>query len=139
MATGPKPIVQRFWDEVWNQNNQNTRAAEELLADDFLWQTPSLGTHHGRGPALAALGEIRAAFPDMVLTVEEMIAEGDTVATAWMNTATHQGPYQGVAPTGQQVTWAGMTMHRVVDGRIIEHRAFADTTARGGPHEIATC
>src|SRR4051794_651460 len=136
MAADPKTIVQRFWDEVWN--NQNPAAAEELLADGFLWQTPSLGTHRGRGPALAALREIRAAFPDMELTVEEMIAEGDKVATSWVNTATHRGPYQGAAPTGQQVRWAGMTVHRVVDGRIVEHRAFADTTAPGGPHEIAT-
>jgi steroid delta-isomerase-like uncharacterized protein len=136
MAEDPKRVVQRFWDEVWN--NRNPRAAEELLAEGFVWQTPSLGTHRGRVPALEALGQIRAAFPDMTLVVEEMIAEGDRVATCWVNTATHRGPYRGAAPTGQQVTWAGMTLHRVVDGRIVEHRAFADTTAPGGPHEIAT-
>jgi steroid delta-isomerase-like uncharacterized protein len=136
MAEDPKTIVRRFWDEVWK--HQNPAAAEELLAEDFVWQTPSLGTHRGRVQGLAALEQIRAAFPDMTLVVEEMIAEGDKVATSWVNTATHLGPYRGAAPTGQKVTWAGMTMHRVVDGRIVEHRAFADTTAPGGPHEIAT-
>ena len=115
MAGDPKTVVQRFWDEVWN--NRNPVVAEELLADDFVWQTPSLGTHCGRVQALEALRQIRTAFPDMLLAVEEMIAEGDKVATAWVNTATHLGSCRGVAPTGQKVTWAGMTMHRVVDGR----------------------
>jgi steroid delta-isomerase-like uncharacterized protein len=136
MADDPKRVVQRFWDEVWN--NRNPAAAEELLAEDFVWQTPSLGTHRGRAPALEVLAEIRAAFPDMVLVVEEMIAEGDKVATAWRNTATHRGQYRSAAPTGQPVTWAGMSIDRVVDGRIVEHRAFADAKAPGGPHEIAT-
>jgi steroid delta-isomerase-like uncharacterized protein len=136
MADDPKRVVQRFWDEVWN--NRNPAAAEELLAEDFVWQTPSLGTYRGRVQALDALAEIRAAFPDMTLVVEEFIGEGDKVATVWVNTATHLGPYRGAAPTSQKVTWAGMTMHRVVDGRIVEHRAFADTTAPGGPHEIVT-
>lgn len=136
MAEDPKAIVQRFWDEVWN--NRNPAAAQELLAENFVWETPSLGTHRGRAQAMDALGEIRAAYPDMVLTVEEMIAEGDKVTTAWVNTATHRGPYRGVAPTGQNVRWAGITIHRIADGKIVEHRAFADTTARGGPHEIAT-
>ncbi|HEY7068087.1 MAG TPA: ester cyclase [Chloroflexota bacterium] len=136
MAGDPKTVVQRFWDEIWN--NRNPAAAEELLAEDFVWQTPSLGTHRGRAQALEALGQIRSAFPDMLLAVEEMIAEDDKVATRWVNTATHRGAYRGVGPTGQIVTWAGMTMHRVVDGRIVEHRAFADTTAPGGPHELAT-
>jgi steroid delta-isomerase-like uncharacterized protein len=136
MAADPKTIVQRFWDEIWN--NRNPAAAAELLADGFVWQTPSLGTHRGRGPELEALGEIRSAFPDMVLVVEAMIAEGDKVATSWVNTATQRGLYRGTAPTGQQVSWSGMTLHRLVVGRIREHRAFADTTAPGGPHEIAT-
>jgi steroid delta-isomerase-like uncharacterized protein len=136
MAEAPKRVVLRFWDEVWN--NRNPTAAEELLADDFVWETPSLGTHRGRGPALETLGQIQAAFPDMTLVIEAMIAEGDQVATSWVNTATHLGPYRGAAPTGQPVTWAGMTLPQVVDGRIVEHRAFAATTAPGGLHEIAT-
>jgi len=102
MAEDAKRVVQRFWDEVWN--NRNPGAAEELLAEDFVWETPSLGIHRGRAPALEALGQIRAAFPDMMLVVKEMTAEGDKVATSWVNTATHLGPYRGVAPTGRKVT-----------------------------------
>jgi steroid delta-isomerase-like uncharacterized protein len=136
MAQDPKAVVQRFWDEVWN--DRNPAAAPGLLADDFVWQTPSLGTYRGRGRALEALAEVRAAFPDMALVVEDMIAEGDKVVTVWTNTATHLGTYRGAAPTGQKVSWTGITVHRVVDGRIVEHRAVADARAPGGPHEIAT-
>ena len=136
MAQDPKAVVQRFWDEVWN--NRNPAAAEELLAEGFVWTTPTLGTHRGRAQALEVLAELRAAFPDMVLAVEEMIVEGDKVATTWANTAAHRGPYRGAAPTGQKVAWSGMTVHRVVDGRIVEHRAFPDAGAPGSPHEIVT-
>jgi steroid delta-isomerase-like uncharacterized protein len=136
MAQDPKAVVQRFWDEVWN--DRDPAAARELVAEDFVWQTPSLGTHRGRGPALAALAEIRAAFPDMALVVEDLIAEGDKVVTVWTNTATHRGPYRGAEPTGRTVSWTGITVHRVVEGRIVEHRAVADARAPGGPHEIAT-
>ncbi len=108
------------------------------MADDFVFHTPTLGRHAGRAQTLAVVAEMRTAFPDMALEILEMIAEGGAVVTPWRTTATHRGPYRGVAPTGQQVTWSGLALHRVVDGRIVEHRAFPDTRAPGGPHEIAS-
>jgi steroid delta-isomerase-like uncharacterized protein len=136
MAQDPKAVVRRFIDEVWN--NRNPTAAEEVMAEDFVWRTPTLGTQSGRAQALAVLAEMRTAFPDMEMGVAEMIGEGDTVVTHWRTTATHGGPYRGVAPTGEPVTWSGLVLNRVVDGRIVEHLAFPDTRARGGPHEIAS-
>ncbi len=136
MTQDPKAVVERFWVEVWN--DQNPAAAEELLAEGFVWTTPTLGTFRGRAEAMAELAEIRAAFPDMTLTVEAIVVEGDRVVTKWANTATHRGPYRGADPTGQEVGWAGMTMHRVVDGQIVEHHAFVDAESPGSPHEIAT-
>jgi steroid delta-isomerase-like uncharacterized protein len=136
MAQDPKAVVQRFIDEIWN--NRNPAAAEEVMAEEFVWHTPTLGTHSGRAQALEVLAEMRTAFPDMAMVAEEMIAEGDRVVTHWVVTGTHRGPYRGVAPTGQQVTWSGVVLHRVVAGRIAEHRAFPDSTAPGGPHEIAS-
>jgi steroid delta-isomerase-like uncharacterized protein len=136
MAAEPKAVVRRFWEEIWN--HRNPPAAEELMAEDFVFHTPTLGTHAGRAQTLAVFAEIRTAFPDMSLEILEMIAEGGTVVTYWRTTATHCAPYCGVAPTGQQVTWSGLALHRVVDGRIVEHRAFPDTRAPGGPHEIAS-
>jgi predicted ester cyclase len=112
------------------------RPEAPCLAGDFFRFVS--GPHAGRAQTLAAFAEIRTAFPDMSLEILEMIAEGDTVVTHWRPTATHRGPYRGVAPTGQQVTWSGLALHRVGDGRIAEHLAFPDARAPGGPHEIAS-
>jgi steroid delta-isomerase-like uncharacterized protein len=136
MAQDPKAVVRRFLDEIWN--NRNPAAAEEVMAEDFVWRTPTLGTISGRAQALAALAEMRTAFPDLETRVAEMIAEGDTVVTHWQTTGTQRGPYRGVAPTGQRATWSGLTLHRVVGGRIAEHWGFADARASGGPHEVAS-
>lgn len=101
------------------------------------WIHPTLGNRRGRQAALAMIQEMRAAYPDMETTIRQMVAEGDHVMTPWAATATHRGPYRGVAPTGERLHWEGAVRHRVVDGRIVEHRAFPDCTTRGTPHDIA--
>ena len=135
MAEEPKAVVRRFWDEIWN--HRNPAAADKLMAEDYVFDTPTLGRQSGRAQTLAVVAEIRSAFPDMSLEILEMIAEGGTVVTHWRTTATHRGSYRGVVPTGQQVTWSGLALHRVVDGRIVEQLSFPDTRAPGGPHDIA--
>ncbi len=134
MASEPKAVVQRFMDDLWN--GRNPAAAEEILADDLVWIHPTHGNARGRQAAMDIITEMRAAFPDMDTTIRAMIAEGDQVMTHWSCTGTHQGPYRGAAPTGQRVTWEGAVLHRVANGRIVEHRAFPDSSARGGPHDI---
>jgi steroid delta-isomerase-like uncharacterized protein len=62
----------------------------------------------------------RAAFPDMQITIEDLIAEGDRVAKYWSFVATHQGEYAGAAPTGKLVTWSGVTIYRIVGGKAAE-------------------
>jgi hypothetical protein len=61
MTQDSKALVQRFMDDVWN--NRNPSAAQEILADDFVWHHPTLGDRRGRAAALEAIVEHRA-FPD---------------------------------------------------------------------------
>ena len=61
-----------------------------------------------------------AAFPDMRITIEDLIAEGDRVAKVWSLEATHTGDFGGIAPTGQRITWSGVTIYRVSGDRVIE-------------------
>ena len=67
-------------------------------------------------PAAAA----RAAFPDLTVTINDLIAEDDRVAKLWSLTATHKGEYLGIAPTGRRVTWSGITIYRVRAGKVVE-------------------
>ncbi len=61
-----------------------------------------------------------AAFPDLHFTIEDMITDGDSVATRWSSRGTHTGMLQGMAPTGKQVTSSGITISRQVDGKVVE-------------------
>ena len=70
--------------------------------------------------------EARAAFPDLSVTVEDVVAEGDRVATRVIMRGTHQGEFQGISPTGKRVEVRAMDMFRISDGKIVEHWGHAD-------------
>jgi predicted ester cyclase len=62
----------------------------------------------------------RRVFPDMQLTVEDQVAEGDKVVTRWRGVMTHTGKLMGAAPTGRRVTITGITIDRFEEGKIVE-------------------
>jgi steroid delta-isomerase-like uncharacterized protein len=63
----------------------------------------------------------KTAFPDLNVTVEEVIAEGDKAVTRWTVRGTHQGEIEEFGPpTGKQVELKGLTMHRIEGGKIVE-------------------
>ena len=67
-----------------------------------------------------------AAFPDLVITVEDMITEGDKVACCVTIRGTHKGDLKGMAPTGKQITMTGIEIHRIAGGKFVEHREQMD-------------
>jgi predicted ester cyclase len=60
------------------------------------------------------------AFPDLQFTIEDMIAEGDTVVVRYTTRGTHQGNFRGIPPTGKQVSGTGMFIDRLVNGKAVE-------------------
>ena len=70
--------------------------------------------------------DAREAFPDVHVTVEDLVAEGDRVTARVTMRGTHQGVFQGVAPTGKRVEVRAMDMFRISDGKIVEHWGHAD-------------
>ena len=65
--------------------------------------------------------EAEAAFPGCQLAIEQMVAEGDTVAVRATMNATHTGPFAGIQPTGRTVSVGCMVFYRIADGRIVQH------------------
>jgi predicted ester cyclase len=115
-----KAIVRRFFDEVWNQQKL------EVIADIFA-STIILNGHPIDRTVLAQIiASRRAAFPDIQVTVEDQLADGDQVATRRTWRGTQQGTYRGIAPTGKHVTWMQIGMVRFVEGRIVEDWVIAD-------------
>ncbi len=134
MATDPKTIVRRFHDELWNK--RNAAAAETILAEKVVWHHPTFGEIRGHQALLEVIREMHAAYADLMTTEIHMLAEGDMVASHWSAAGTHRQPYRGRTPCTQRLTWGGVTLHRVADGRIVEMWGFPHTTIHGSPHEI---
>ena len=70
--------------------------------------------------------EFHTGFPDFRDTIDLQLAEGDLVATRATSSGTHTGPFQGIAPTGKRLSWTGIVIDRVQDGRIVESWAIWD-------------
>ena len=126
MATGAqteahKALVQQFVDEFWNRGNLT--AADALMTGHAVVHEPVAGTPEDL-KAVATM--IRAAFPDWHSTVEEMLVEGDRVVERWTGRGTHEGEFQGIAPTGRQVAVPGVVFYRITDGKIAEFRGQFD-------------
>jgi steroid delta-isomerase-like uncharacterized protein len=114
-----KAVVRRFIEEV--QNKKNMDVFDELNAEDFVNLSAPPGMPADREGGKIYLGGFLSAFPDSQVTVDDMIAEGDRVATKKTFTGTHTGEFMGLAPTGNRVTLQYVDILRLRDGRIIEH------------------
>jgi steroid delta-isomerase-like uncharacterized protein len=70
--------------------------------------------------------EAREAFPDLTISIEDVMAEGDRVTARVTMRGTHRGEFQGIAPTGKRVEVRAIDMFRIEDGKIMEHWGHAD-------------
>lgn len=104
-----KVLARRVIEEMFNKEPLDV--ADELLAPDYVDHDPGFKEY---------VGMYRSAFSDIHIEIEDQIAEEDRVATRWTGTGTHDGDLMGIAPTGKQVTVAGMEMVRVSGGKLAE-------------------
>jgi predicted ester cyclase len=70
---------------------------------------------------------VHSGLPDADVSVEEEIAEGDKVVIRWTLRCTHMSELMGIPPTGKQVTWTGITIYRLADGKIVEEKGEEDS------------
>jgi steroid delta-isomerase-like uncharacterized protein len=114
-----KSVVRRFIEEV--QNEKRLELFDELNAEDFVNLSAPPGMASDREGGKMFLGGFLSAFPDSRVTIDDMIAEGDRVATKKTFTGTHSAEGIGIPPTGNRVTIQYVDILRLRDGRIIEH------------------
>lgn len=119
MSEQNKAALRRLFEELWNKGNLSV--ADELLAPNYAHHDPAT-PDFGKGPESEKkrANLYRTAFPDSRMTVEEMIAEGDTVTARWTCRGTHKGDLRGIAPTGKQITVSGISIGRFADGKVVE-------------------
>jgi len=122
-----KAVAMRVFDEIFNQGR--FQVADEIYAPDFrnhgLHESVDLKTDQD------AIHAEKQAFPDLRMSVQDMVAEGDRVAVLWKFRGTHTGSgYEGLPATGTRVELRGITIWRIVDGRITdEWSTWNDTGA----------
>ena len=125
MSAENKALARRFLEEAFNAGNLDV--IDELVDPGFVNYDVALPEPvRGVEGAKASITGYRDAFPDVHITVEEQIAEGEFVTTRWTAQGTHQGDLMGIAPTGKQATVTGITIDKIVDGRIVESRTNWD-------------
>jgi steroid delta-isomerase-like uncharacterized protein len=113
-----KAIARRYQDEVWGKGDLDL--IDELLAVDFVDHSLPVGMDPSFAGAKRAVKGAHDAFPDGHWTVEDLIAEGDKVVIRWKMQATHEHEFRGIAPGGKSVTVTGITILRIVNGKIVE-------------------
>ena len=118
MSEENKALARDSWERIVNQRDLD--AIEETYAPDFVWHEPDQdirGYEQGRQFASTFFD----AFPDINITVEDAIAEGDQVATRYTIRGTHRGETEEFGPpTERQMELEGITIHRIEGGKIVE-------------------
>ena len=109
-------VVRRYIQQVWNERSEE--ALERLVGPGYVGHSPG-GQHDPGGPD-GYRRTLLAAFPDLVVTLDDAFAAGDRVAARITLRGTHLGVYGGLEPSGRRVTWTGISIFRVEDGRIVE-------------------
>ena len=120
-----KAIVRRLLEEPWTGN---LKVVDELIDRNYVGHDPSIPEPR-RGPDgfKENVSTYREAYSDARITVDEQIAEGDKVATRWTGRGKHDGDLMGIAPIGKQVKVSGLTLSRLVNGKVIEEYTNWDT------------
>jgi steroid delta-isomerase-like uncharacterized protein len=115
-----KALTRRSW-EIVTEGSLDTLedALQEVYADDIVMHEPDEDVRGIEG-LKQFVSMIRSALPDLHITLEDDIAEGDKVVSRWTAQGTHQGELMGIAPTDNQVRITGITIHRIEDGKIVE-------------------
>ena len=121
-----KAVVQRYVDEI--QNAHSLDALESIFAEDFVDHMASSGGLFvgGMDGLKRGYAAFLSAFPDLQVTVEDMIAEGDKVVAFKTLTGTHRGTHLGVPPTGKRVTYQIISIYRIKDGKIAAYWGLQD-------------
>ena len=118
----------RHFSDAMNTNDAEiiSRTIDELVEPDALIRTPLPIAVTGARALKEVFARLHRAYPDLHITVEDLIAEGDKVVSSNSVTGTHRGEYMGIPPTGKSVTYNEIFIFRFLNGRIAETWGVVD-------------
>lgn len=119
-----KAIFRAIPEKVVNTGNLD--AADHYFAQDFVDHTTPAGLPNGLAGFKAYITQLRSAFPDLHFTVEDVVAEGETVVVRATARGTMTGDFLEMKATGKTATWTEIHIGRLADGKVVEHWATID-------------
>jgi steroid delta-isomerase-like uncharacterized protein len=127
MSEGNKQVCRRLIEEAVNRGN--LAVVDTLVGPNYVYHGP--GGLELRGPEgfKQLITLYRTAFPDLRMTIDDIIAEGDRVVLRWTGHGTHRGDLTGIAPTGRTVTISGIIVSQLFGGKIVEDFESFDEVA----------
>jgi steroid delta-isomerase-like uncharacterized protein len=125
MSVSPEEVIRRLYKEFWNE--RKLEVADQLISQSHALNSPHIsGATVGPAAYKKQLAAFVTGFPDLRFTVEETITEKDKISVFWMLTGTHKGEFLGIEPTNKKVSITGITIHQIVDGKILDSQALWD-------------
>jgi steroid delta-isomerase-like uncharacterized protein len=126
-TTSNKALFQRFHDAANTGDAEFLfKTIDELVEPDAAIRTPLAIDATGAEALKQVWAMLLRVYPDIHLTVEDLIAEGDKVVGRTTVTGTHRGEFMGVAPTGKSVTYNEIFIFRFANGRVMETWGVVD-------------
>jgi predicted ester cyclase len=119
-----KLLIRRYIEEIINTGNLDK--IETFISPDYTEIHEGIKLPIGIKGAKEHILGVRQTYPDLKLTVEQQISEGEWVATCITARGTHKGSWLGMKPTGKAVVFTGVNINKVIDGKIVEHGGAAN-------------
>jgi steroid delta-isomerase-like uncharacterized protein len=119
-----KALMRNYIEEAWNKGNLDF--IDENFSSDFVAHGTFSRQPNNRVGVKSVITTIRNAIPDLHITIEDMLAEGDKVASRWVTKGTHKGGLMGSKPSGNRISVSETAVFRVKDGKVVEGWANRD-------------
>ena len=116
-----KALVRRLYEGM---NARDFTVFDEVLAPEYVHNSSPEYRFNREQLKQATQNVGLAAFPDLEVTIEEMIAEDDKVMVRWTQRGTHLGPFMDIPPTSKQISYSGINIFRVANGQIVEDTPY---------------
>lgn len=123
MSEAHETVMRRFAEEI--VSNGDFSVLDELVHPAYVFRSPGQEVHGPEG-LRGVIGAYRAAFPDLKMTVDDLVAAGDKAVVSFTLTGTHEGELMGIAATGKPARVSGMVLSRFEHGRIVEEWEVLD-------------
>ncbi len=119
MSINNKVIVRRLYEEVWNK--RRLELVDEIISPSHAIHDPTVsGSAVGPEAYKRQVTRFITAFPDLRLTIEDMVGENEKLAVAWTISGTHKGEFMGIPATNKKVSVDGITINHIVNAKIMD-------------------